>query len=86
MSAGCTKVIITFKENVPLLADFLRRTRAVEDVSAFIMFPSEQGVHVLFTRKLDPEDFGNLSLLNKFFRTALGIKREQYFCFVDGPR
>jgi hypothetical protein len=65
---------------------YYRRTRAVEDVSAFIMFPSEQGFHVLFTRKLDPEDFGNLSLLNKFFRTALGIKREQYFCFVDGPR
>ena len=68
---------------------YFRRTRA-EDISVFIMVPhtDTNHVHVIFTRTLDVRQVGpgGISNLSLFLEASLGIQRNQYFAFVDGPR
>jgi hypothetical protein len=70
---------------------YYRWARSDRRVSVFIMFrdedqeDGEHKVHVLFTRCLNENRMQDLAELTNFLETQLGIDREHYFTFVDGP-
>jgi hypothetical protein len=64
---------------------YYRRTESGEASSVFIMIPcNDKKVLVLFTKNLSND--AHLYKVDTLLRESLGIRREKYYVFVNGPR